>query len=75
MGCCCGQCWCTMILVVMSCERIIFNADLGSFCCILCCGGWLGGSDSVESIGVLKVSCLGCCLFNVVRKSNVAVAA
>ena len=44
-------------------------------CCMLCCLGWLGGSGSAWSIGVLNVTCLGCCLFNAVRISNVAVAA
>ena len=35
----------------------------------------MGRSEGVESISVLNVTCLGCCLFSVVRASNLLVAA
>ena len=53
---------------------MILKADWGSVCCMLHCWGWLEGSDSVELIGILKVICLGCCLFSVVRASYVVTA-
>ena len=55
-------------------EGVIFKAGLGCACCMLCGLNWLGGSDDVESIDVLKLMCLGCCLFSVLMAFRVVVA-
>ena len=58
-----------MIFMMWSCDGVIFHADLDSVCCMLCCY-WLGGSGRAESICVLNVMCLGCCLLSVVRAQS-----